>query len=74
VLPVSWLIAAIIAAAAWNMLIRWLLAATLGCLINAVDILIHVFGALLILQLLRKSGVIGSIYRSMAALSRDRHV
>jgi lactate permease len=38
--------------------IRWLLAATLGCLINAVEIIITVFGALLILQLLRKSGAI----------------
>jgi len=68
-LPVSRLIAAITATAAWNMSICWLLAATLSGLINAVDILITVFGALLILQLPRKSDAISSISRSMAAVS-----
>jgi len=73
-MPIGWLSAAVIAALAWNMPLRWLTAATLGGLINALDILIIVFGALLILQLLRVSGAIGSIGASMTAISRDRRV
>ncbi|MFC1971604.1 L-lactate permease [Chloroflexota bacterium] len=73
-MPIGWLAAAIIAAFSWNMPVRWLAAATLGGFISAVDILIIVFGALLILQLLRKSGAIDSISRSMALVSRDRRV
>lgn len=73
-MPIGWLAAAIIAAVGWNMPAHWLLAATLGGIINAVDILLIVLGALLILQLLRRSGAIGSISRSMALVSKDRRV
>ncbi|MFC1892635.1 L-lactate permease [Chloroflexota bacterium] len=73
-MPIGWIAAAIIAAIGWDMPVRWLAAATLGGFINAIDILIIVFGALLILQLLRKSGAINSISQSMASLSRDRRV
>ncbi len=73
-MPVGWVSAAVIAAVGWNMPVRWLAAATLGGLINALDILIIVFGALLILQLLRRSGAVASIARSMTAVSRDRRV
>ena len=73
-MPVGWVTAVIIAAIGWDMPVRWLAAATLGGFINAIDILIIVFGALLILQLLRKSGAIDSISQSMALISKDRRV
>ena len=73
-MPIGWVTAAIIAAIGWGMPVRWLAAATLGGFINAIDILIIVFGALLILQLLRKSGAIDSISQSMALISKDRRV
>lgn len=73
-MPIGWLAAAVIAGLAWNMPLRWVAAATLGGLINALDILLIVFGALLILQFLRVSGAIGSIGASMTAISRDRRV
>jgi len=73
-MPIGWVAAAIIAAIGWNMPFRWLSAATFAGFISALDILIIVFGALLILQLLRKSGAIDSISRSMASVSADRRV
>lgn len=73
-MPIGWLAAAVIAAIGWHMPFRWLSAATLAGFIAALDILIIVFGALLILQLLRKSGAIDSISRSMASVSADRRV
>jgi lactate permease len=73
-MPIGWIAAAMIGGIGWDMPLRWLGAATLGGMINAVDILMIVFGALLILQLLRESGAIGSIAASMASISRDRRV
>jgi lactate permease len=73
-MPIGWGAAAVIAFWGWDMPLRWLGAATLGGFINAIDILIIVFGALLILQLLRESGAIESIAASMTSISRDRRV
>jgi len=73
-MPAGWLIAAAAAIFAWNMPGRWLAAATIAGLINTIDILLIVFGALLILQLLRESGAIETIAASMAAISEDRRV
>jgi lactate permease len=73
-MPIGWIAAAMIGGIGWDMPLRWLGAATLGGMINAVDILMIVFGALLILQLLRESGAISSIAASMASISADRRV
>lgn len=73
-MPIAWLTAGVIAFFAWEMPPRWLLAATIGGVINAIDILFIVFGALLILQIMRKSGGIHGISHSMAQISPDRRV
>ena len=54
--------------------LRWVTAAAISGIINAIDILIIVFGALLILQLMRRSGGIDGISESMASLSSDRRI
>lgn len=73
-MPVGWAAAALIAGLAWDMPARWIGAATLAGCINAADILLIVFGALLLLQLLRASGAIAGIAASLAAVSADRRV
>lgn len=73
-MPVGWLSAALAAGFFWGMPLRYLAAATLAGLINTVDILMIVLGALLILQLLTASGAIGRIAASMTSISRDRRV
>jgi lactate permease len=73
-MPIGWGTAAVAAFFAWGMPVKWIGAATIAGFINALDILIIVFGALLILQLLRESGAIDSIATSMATISRDRRI
>src|SRR5690554_1595281 len=73
-MPVGYLTAAIIAFSGWRMPFRWVMAATVAGVINALDILIIVFGALLILQLMKKSGGIARISSNMATISADRRI
>ncbi|SDB52048.1 lactate permease [Desulfonatronum thiosulfatophilum] len=73
-MPVGALVAVVIAVGVWNMSLQDLAAAGAAGIINAVDILIIVFGAILILQLMKKSGGMDGISRSMASLSTDRRV
>ncbi|RAK08151.1 lactate permease [Halanaerobium saccharolyticum] len=73
-MPFGWLSALIIAAIGWGMPVRWLSAATIGGVINALSILLIVFGALLILQLMKKSGGVYGISHSMTTISVDRRV
>ena len=73
-MPVGWAVAAIVAIIAWDMPLSWIAAASIAGIINAIDILIIVFGALLILQLLRRSGGIAQISDSMASLSSDKRI
>ena len=73
-MPFGWGSALIIAAIGWNMPANWLTAATIGGVINAFDILLIVFGALLILQLMKKSGGVHGISHSMTSVSVDRRV
>ncbi|MCL2688827.1 MAG: L-lactate permease [Chitinispirillia bacterium] len=73
-MPLAWLSASVIAYLFWDMPPLWILAASIGGAINAIDILIIVFGAILILQLMKKSGGISAISNSMAAISADRRI
>lgn len=73
-MPVGWLTAVVIAVIGWKMPVQWLAAATIGGIINAFSILLIVFGALLILQLMKKSGGINGISHSMTSVSTDRRV
>jgi len=70
----GWLTAVGIAMWKWDMPLSWLAAATIAGFINAIDILLIVFGALLILRLMKRSGGIDGISRSMAGVSEDRRV
>ena len=73
-MPVGWISAVIIAAIWWDMPLQWLAGASIGGVIDAFSILIIVFGALLILQLLKASGGVESISYSIANVSPDRRV
>ncbi len=73
-MPFGWLSALVIAGIGWGMPVKWLGAATIGGVINAFDILLIVFGALLILQLMKISGGVYGISHSMTSVSIDRRV
>ncbi len=73
-MPLGWAAAAIIGAIWWDIPLNWLVGASIGGVIDAFGILLIVFGALLILQLLKDSGGVDSISYSMATVSTDRRV
>lgn len=73
-MPVGFVVALIIAGILWEMPAKWMLSATIAGVINALDILLIVFGALLILGTMRKSGGVDGISNSMAYVSTDRRV
>ena len=55
-MPLAWLACAIVAVAVWRMPVGFVIAATLNGFGGAVNVLIIVFGAILILYTLRDSG------------------
>ncbi|MCY6485817.1 L-lactate permease [Clostridium aestuarii] len=73
-MPVGFVLAGGIAAIFWKMPVKWLAAATISGAINTIDILFIVYGALLILAIMKKSGGIDGIAQSMATVSTDRRV
>ncbi|MCY6485839.1 L-lactate permease [Clostridium aestuarii] len=73
-MPVGFVFAGVLATIFWKMPTKWIAAATISGAINTVDILIIVYGALLILQIMRKSGGVDGIAQSMATVSTDRRV
>ena len=73
-MPIGWATAASIAAFWWNMPVRWIAASTIAGFINALNILLIVLGALMILQMLRKSGALQAISISLSSVSKDRRI
>ena len=73
-MPVGWLAAVIISMIWWDMPLQWIAGASIGGVVDSIGILLIVFGALLILQLLKTSGGVKSISYSMATVSTDRRV
>jgi lactate permease len=73
-MPLGWLSTVLIGWWGWEMNLQWIAASTLAGFINALDILLIVFGAILLLQMLRKSGGIEGISHSLAGISEDRRV
>ncbi|WP_045221874.1 L-lactate permease [Desulfonatronum thioautotrophicum] len=73
-MPVGLAVAAAIAFTIWEVPAQHLLAASLAGVVNALDILLIIFGAILILQLMKHSGGMDAISRSMAFISKDRRV
>jgi len=73
-MPVAWIVAIIIAMSVWKMPFRWIMGAIGVGAVNALDILFIVFGAILILQIMRRSGGVDGISSSMALISKDRRI
>ena len=73
-MPVTYLLTALIAAGAWGMPGRTLAAASIQGLFITFDILMIIFGAILLLNTLRYSGALGVIRRGFSEISPDRRV
>ncbi len=73
-MPLAWLVTAIAGVYVWKMDIGFVLASTLAGFGGAVNVLIIVFGAILILYTLRDSGGMETINHGFHGISRDRRI
>ncbi len=74
VMPGAWFMAAIIAYFIWGVEIRHILASTIFGFLSAFNILIIVFGAILLLNTLKKDGAMAVISRGFYGISKDRRI
>ena len=74
VLPVSWLLSAAIALVFWKIGLRQVLGYSLFGAMKALDVLLIIFGAILLLNTLKASGALAAISRGFSAISPDRRI
>jgi lactate permease len=73
-MPVAWITAILLAFFVWETPPNWLTAASINGAFLAINILIIVFGALVLLFTLRESGAMSAINRGFTLISPDRRV
>ncbi|NIA12241.1 MAG: L-lactate permease [Nitrospiraceae bacterium] len=73
-MPIGWLVAVILAVIFWRMPTTWWVAATLNGFLTALDILLIVFGAVLLYYDMVESGAVSMVTKSIMGLSGDRRV
>ncbi|MBE9045047.1 L-lactate permease [Pleurocapsales cyanobacterium LEGE 10410] len=73
-MPVAYLVTAIIAWSIWRVPISVWIASTLQGLVMAAEILYIIFGAILLLNVLRASGAIATIRQGLLGISPDRRI
>ena len=70
-MPLSWLFAAILAGTVWKMGIRKISSETVLGFLSALEILLIIFGAILLMNVLRMSGAMASINRVFSHITTD---
>lgn len=73
-MPIAWLVGCAGAYFAWKMPLGFVVAATLGGFGNALNVLIIVLGAIVLLFTLRESGGMAAINAGLVSLSDDKRV
>lgn len=74
VMPIAWAAAAIIAFTVWGMPLEFVAAASITGVMAAIEIIWIVFGALVLLYTLMRSGAVDRINTGFATISDDRRV
>ena len=73
-LPTSWLLASIFGFFFWKMNIITLISYSISGLLNSLDVLIIVFGAILVMNTLKKSGAMSTINNGFKKVSVDARI
>jgi lactate permease len=73
-MPVAWIVAIATGVVGWGMTPTWIAAATINGFVTAANILWIVFGAILLLYTLKRTGAFDSINHGFASISEDRRV
>ena len=70
-MPLAWLLTVIAAGTLWKMDIRHIASRTVGGFFSAFEILLIIFGAILLMNVLRQSGAMASIDRMFSHITTD---
>ncbi|UMZ74107.1 L-lactate permease [Natranaerofaba carboxydovora] len=73
-MPVAWVVTVIIALSVWQVSFVRVVASSIEGIFEALDILIIVFGAILVLNTLKGSGAISVINRGFHGITNDRRI
>ncbi len=73
-LPVTWLFSSVLAYFFWDMGIVQLLAYLLSGILNSLDVLITIFGAIIVMNTLKSSGAMASINNGFKSISSDARI
>ncbi len=74
VMPVGWLLALVLAGFVWRMPPAWLAGASVAGALSALNILVIVFGAILLMNTLEGSGAVAVINGTFRGISADRRI
>ena len=74
VMPLAYVLAVVVAIMLWGVTFNHVLASTIQGLFISFDILYIIFGAILLLNILKFSGAVGVIRNGFSSISRDRRV
>ncbi len=73
-LPIAWALCAIIGFTAWKMDALTIVAQTLAGFLNSLDATLVIFGAILLMNTLKKSGAMNSIQAGFKSVSNDKRI
>ncbi len=73
-MPIAYVVAAILALTVWQVSVAQVLAATINGLVVAGSLIFIIFGAILMLNTLTKSGAINSIRKGFSDITPDRRI
>ena len=73
-MPYTWIITAMIGYFVWQMPLSWISAATVKGIFVAVEIILIIFGAILLLKLLELGGAISILDKTLKNISSDRRI
>jgi lactate permease len=73
-MPISYIVAVVLALAVWQVSLLQVVAASFNGLVDALELIFIIFGAILLLNTLRESGAIHSIRKGFADITPDRRI
>ncbi len=73
-LPLAWILAAVIAAAVWGMGVKEIAARTIGGFLGAFETICIIFGAILLMNVLKMSGAMVTINHIFSRVTRDARI
>lgn len=73
-MPISYLVAVVLALFVWQLPFVRVLAASINGLVDAIELIFIIFGAILLLNTLQESGAINTIRRGFSDITPDRRI